>query len=235
MFGAQAPTGTSSASSSERDVQSHGPPPLGTELDMTGEPALADIDDFGTFEDSVDVKADLTDEMASTIAASPPESDDVVVPAAHATDEDSEAMDSAEAIGTLVEAFDKVHAAMLEEAKETALTLGVAIAQRVIGEQVSLHADSLQSFIDEALEKVPAAAGVRLFLSPDDVERIEEIESDQWHIPGRSVSVVVDENLQIGDCRLQAPGISMDGRLSARLARLAAAARTALLLREDSP
>jgi hypothetical protein len=140
-----------------------------------------------------------------------------------------------EAIDALVSALNGAHAALTEEAKATAVTLGLAIAKRVVGEQLTVDHEPLKAFIDDALEKVPAAATIRLFLSPDDVERLEDIESDHWHTPGRSVSVVVDEALQAGDCRLEAPGISMDGRLSTRLERLAQAARSALMLSEEGP
>jgi flagellar biosynthesis/type III secretory pathway protein FliH len=206
----------------------------GVPLEVAAEHGFDGFDGFDALIHDADAATDAAMNLEAAPAPSRAEAVQVGVPAG-APDEGIRQREQKEALDHLVNALHGAHAALTEEAKSTAVTLGLAIARRVVGEQLTIDAEPLRAFIDDALEKVPAAANVRLFLAPDDVERIEDIESDRWHAPGRKVSVVVDESLTVGDCRLEAPGISMDGRLSTRIERLAQAARTALMLSDEGP
>ena len=96
------------------------------------------------------------------------------------------------------------------------------IAEKVVRHELSFQRASLESALAEALEETaPLGIDVQIHLCPSDADYLEPLLSEQ----GVEASVIVDENLRVGDIVVECPNGGVDACVHERIERV----KTALL------
>lgn len=110
---------------------------------------------------------------------------------------------------------------LVRETEADLIRLAVVIAEKVVREHLEAHPEAVLPMVREALEKVKEAAPVTLYLSADDYERVKEfLERQSEHFRGREVHLKVNPEFRRGDCRVECPLGTVDGRLSEQFRRI---------------
>lgn len=108
----------------------------------------------------------------------------------------------------------------LDDATEQELArLALVIARQVIAHELKTSPDLVARTVRQAALALPAAArAVRVYLHPDDLALLRELDAAEpdWQL-------VADLALQRGDCRLESDTSRLDARVETRLAAVAEA------------
>jgi flagellar biosynthesis/type III secretory pathway protein FliH len=101
------------------------------------------------------------------------------------------------------------------------------LAERLLGQALSLSPDLVQGLARQALAEVRAARRVRLVANPEDVPGLAASISN-FDPEGRVHDVVADADLARGDLRLETELGTVNAHVGEELPRLAARLREAL-------
>lgn len=131
----------------------------------------------------------------------------------------------ASAVEALQEAADemKVELPRWEDAVQDNLcALAVAVARRLVGEQVEGDREVLRRTVREALDRFPPDEPVTLRMHPDDLSLIRDAagDSEMELGSGREVDWRPDEELNRGGCLAEGPEHVVDGRTDRALLRI---------------
>ncbi len=95
--------------------------------------------------------------------------------------------------------------------------LSLAIARRVIGEELKTGPDAVLSCIKSAMKKVIEGSSVRIHLNPDDMQLIEGKIKDNLQPPGgHQVEMVSDATIGKGGCLIETEFGLIDATLESR-------------------
>lgn len=112
-------------------------------------------------------------------------------------------------------ALEAERARALEELRESLVGLATAIARRAVLDALTIEPDKVRALADQALERVSRDTRITLRIHPGDAPHLEDLD----------VALEEDASLSPGDCVVECGLGEVDGRLEARLERLAEALR----------
>ncbi|GAB4248757.1 MAG: hypothetical protein Kow00109_24850 [Acidobacteriota bacterium] len=110
---------------------------------------------------------------------------------------------------------------LAQETEADLIRLAVAIAEKVVREHLEIRPEAVLPIVREALDKVREAAPITLFVCAEDYDRVKELlarESENYL--GREVHLKVNPEFRRGDCRVECPLGTVDGRLSEQFRRI---------------
>jgi type III secretion system HrpE/YscL family protein len=113
---------------------------------------------------------------------------------------------------------------IVRDARGELTTLAVRIAEKILGEQLRVHPDSVASIVRQCLRAFPGTGRVRLRAHPEDLPVLEAARP-QLGGPAVAVELQADPQIARGGCVLESELGELDGRLESQLARLADALR----------
>lgn len=119
-------------------------------------------------------------------------------------------------VNQIVEALKQMQADYQTAMRKEVIELVAKVARQVIRKEIQMEPMQLLSLVDEALATMPrvAADEVVVYLNPEDLERIIELEpaqAERWNL-------WADDKLEPGECRVKAGNREADAGCSQRLA-----------------
>lgn len=119
-------------------------------------------------------------------------------------------------VNELVEALKQMQADYQTAMRKEVIELVAKVARQVIRKEIQMEPMQLLALVDEALSTMPrvAADEIAVYLNPDDLERIIELEpaqAERWNL-------WADDQLEPGECRVKAGNREADAGCSQRLA-----------------
>jgi flagellar biosynthesis/type III secretory pathway protein FliH len=110
-----------------------------------------------------------------------------------------------ELINLVISALQKFTAETIKQYKEQILNLAVKIAEKIIAVNVKQDNYNLAGIITEALNCVPQAQEITVFLNNGDLQRVNQLQKqgDLWEFP--SVVFKADPALKKAECRVETP------------------------------
>lgn len=121
--------------------------------------------------------------------------------------------------------LDALRDELLENARHEMVELALQVARSVIGDHVSRADVDLQPVLGNALSQIAEGIQATVRIHPSSRHMVEA-----WMVQGvgRSVRIVADASLHMGDVVVESDGGSVDGRLQTRLDRAEEEVRRAL-------
>lgn len=110
-------------------------------------------------------------------------------------------------------ALERARRAMLDDAEATVRTLALAVARRLVAEELETHPERIRSIVREASERVRRASRVRVRVSPADCAALGPLDAE----------IVEDPSVERGGCVVESDLGDVDARLEVRLEALARA------------
>jgi flagellar assembly protein FliH len=119
-------------------------------------------------------------------------------------------------VNELVEGLKQMQADYQTAMRKEVIELVAKVARQVIRKEIQMEPMQLLSLVDEALSTMPrvGADEVVVYLNPEDLERIIELEpaqAERWNL-------WADDKLEPGECRVKAGNREADAGCSQRLA-----------------
>lgn len=119
-------------------------------------------------------------------------------------------------VSELLEQLKQMQADYQTAARKEVIELVAKVARQVIRKELQMQPMQLLALVDEALQTMPrvAAEQIAVYLNPEDLERIIELEPSQaerWNL-------WADDKLEPGECRVKAGHREADAGCSQRLA-----------------
>ncbi len=129
--------------------------------------------------------------------------------------------DGVAAVAARAIALSAWEAAAEERQRERLIDLARALAERLLGEQLRLHPETVVALAEQVLAEGSGARRVRLVAHPDDLPHLR---AELSRIAGatRTVELVADEKRARGELRMETEIGTLDAELAPQLARLAA-------------
>lgn len=110
------------------------------------------------------------------------------------------------------------HRAALEAARRDIVRVGLAVAHRIVGEEVRLSPDRIEAIVRGAIEAAPGARALSLRVHPEDVEHARR--AVEGAAPPGRLTVLPSPELARGDCVLETDRGTVDARIEVQLALL---------------
>lgn len=119
-------------------------------------------------------------------------------------------------VNEIVEALKQMQADYQTAMRKEVIELVAKVARQVIRKEIQMEPTQLLTLVDEALSTMPRVADneVVVYLNPEDLERIIELEptqAERWNL-------WADDKLDPGECRVKAGNREADAGCSQRLA-----------------
>ncbi|GFE84397.1 flagellar assembly protein FliH [Steroidobacter agaridevorans] len=119
-------------------------------------------------------------------------------------------------VNEIVEALKQMQADYQTAMRKEVIELVAKVARQVIRKEIQMAPTQLLALVDEALSTMPRVADneVVVYLNPEDLERIIELEptqAERWNL-------WADDKLEPGECRVKAGNREADAGCSQRLA-----------------
>lgn len=110
-------------------------------------------------------------------------------------------------------ALERARRAALGEAEGSVAALALAVARRLVGEELDAHPERVRATVKDAIDRVRRAGRVRVRVSPADAADAE----------GLGAEVVEDASIERGGCVVESDLGEVDARIEVRLEALALA------------
>ena len=119
-------------------------------------------------------------------------------------------------VSTMLEELQQMQADYQTALRKEVIELVAKVARQVIRKEIQMEPMQLLTLVDEALSTMPrvAADEIAVYLNPEDLERIIELEpaqAERWNL-------WADDKLEPGECRVKAGHREADAGCSQRLA-----------------
>lgn len=105
-------------------------------------------------------------------------------------------------------------------AQAEVIQLSLAVAKRIIGEEIQKKPEKIQEFVREALEKMNPADKILIRLHPVDkatlTQGVGAVIQEASKL--KTIRFEADPGLQPGECIIETPGKMVDGRFDSQLA-----------------
>jgi flagellar assembly protein FliH len=127
------------------------------------------------------------------------------------------------AVAAAVEDWTRRTTPVLDELADVVVDAALALAETVIGRELSAIAkrDTARLALRRALSPLAPGTPVILRMNPEDLATLDSTAAQEGHL----VQLVADASLASGDAVAEQDGATVDGRVSAALARARAVAR----------
>lgn len=109
--------------------------------------------------------------------------------------------------------LDRARERMELETERAIVLLAVAIARKIVGEELAAKPEHVRALVREALDRVRRAERVRVRVHPDDASVVRDL----------GVEIVEDATIERGGCIVESELGDIDARLAVRLDALARA------------
>jgi flagellar biosynthesis/type III secretory pathway protein FliH len=121
----------------------------------------------------------------------------------------------------VTEQFAARHDAAIEEMRQAAIELAIAIAGRLVFDKLQAGEFPIEEMVRQALSRLPPAPVVAVYLHPDDLALLQRL-ADKPLLPARETQLRIeaDTSLRRGSCRAEAGQIHVLADLSDQLAGL---------------
>ena len=108
------------------------------------------------------------------------------------------------------------------EAEPELLKLAIAIAEKVIGREVSEHPDIVLDHIRKSVKRIKDKSELRIRVNPDDLQLVKEGRAELLaSVDGvEKVEVTDDRRVGRGGCVIESPNGTLDGRIATQLREL---------------
>ncbi len=130
------------------------------------------------------------------------------------------------AVDALHKAADEIrasHPAWIDNAEKNVLTLAIAVARQILGQELSTDPDAVQTLVSRALTRFPVEVPLTIRLHPSDLSRISAITLEgagSDPASGRDVRWRADAHIGEGSCVVEGPERMVDGRVDKALLRI---------------
>lgn len=137
-----------------------------------------------------------------------------------------EAEKVAPALATLEAAVEELRAsqpAWIDNIEKNVLTLAVAVARQIVGQELATNPDAILHLVSRALTRFPVELPLTIRLHPSDLSRISAaaLESTGSDLAaGRDVRWRADVHIDEGSCVVEGPERMVDGRVDKALLRI---------------
>lgn len=114
------------------------------------------------------------------------------------------------------------HEALLDEMRQAAIELAIAVAGRVVFDKLHAKDFPIEEMVRQAVARLPAAPTLAVYLHPDDLALLKILLADKPFQPSRDANVRLeaDASLRRGGCRAEAGEIHVLADLADQLAGL---------------
>lgn len=102
---------------------------------------------------------------------------------------------------------------MLSDCEATVRELALAVARRVVAQELDAHPERIRGVVRDAVERVRRAARVRVRVSPEDSASLAEL----------GLELVTDPEIERGGCVVESDLGEVDARVEVKLSALARA------------
>lgn len=111
---------------------------------------------------------------------------------------------------------------MLDEMRQAAVELALAVAGRLVFDQLQDGVFPIEEMVRQALARLPSAPSFTVYLHPEDRKLLQQRLADQPLLPARETQVRIetDAALKRGSCRAEAGEIHVLADLAEQLAEL---------------
>lgn len=128
-------------------------------------------------------------------------------------------MDKSE-VGLSLTRLRRTTEALAVQARQDAIDIGFEIARYIVKRELRDDPRALVDFADEAMSALGAGRAVRLRVSPEDLERLENTDATSGHARLAEVEVCGDPLLSPGDVEVDTELGLVDGTLDRRFKNL---------------
>lgn len=114
----------------------------------------------------------------------------------------------------LIEEVNHLKAEILEETQEDVLTIALAIAKRIIAQEIRENPEIIQTNIQRAIKKIGKTEKLVIRLHPEDLERLSQDADDVIQTQNKNIALrfEADTTLSSGDYIVEGEERMIDGR-----------------------
>lgn len=125
-------------------------------------------------------------------------------------------------INNVLTEFDKSSAKFFEEIERVAIDMSVHLAEKIIGEAVTMVPDIVKTNVDKCINLLAGAGTVEIKINPIDYETIKAyLPSMDKKFENRYTFVLEpDQNISRGGCLVEFEGSVIDGRVETQLEKI---------------
>ena len=125
-------------------------------------------------------------------------------------------------IDNVLTEFDKSSAKFFEEIERVAIDMSVHLAEKIIGEAVTMVPDIIKTNVDKCINLLAGAGTVEIKINPIDYETIKAyLPSMDKKFENRYTFVLEpDQNISRGGCLVEFEGSVIDGRVETQLEKI---------------
>ena len=104
-------------------------------------------------------------------------------------------------------------------AEKEAVDLSMAIAKKIVGNEISVNKDVISHVIKEALQKVNGHENIKIKLNPSEIQVVKETEAELKNIANcvEDIEFVGDDNISPGGCIIETNIGDIDARIEKQL------------------
>lgn len=126
-------------------------------------------------------------------------------------------------LGRLAEEVRKQQQGWLEEARKTAIKLGMAIASHLLHERLATGDFAIEAVVEKVVARLNSQQAVTIYLHPDDITLLERRLGDRplAASSGTDLRFASDPRLQRGSCRAESGDVTVLWQMEDQLAQLA--------------
>lgn len=125
-------------------------------------------------------------------------------------------------VRSIAESAVEAHAKFLRDSQPQVGRLAVAIAERILGRELSINPSAISDIVAQVIEAAAVQDACRIHVNPHDYEILKP----HWDAvaalqqPGRSWDLVADKNIERGGCVIETGGGTIDAQLSTQLSQI---------------
>ncbi len=125
-------------------------------------------------------------------------------------------------INNVLTEFDKSSAKFFEEIEKVAIDMSVHLAEKIIGEAVTMVPDIIKTNVDKCINLLAGAGTVQIKINPTDYETIKAyLPNMNKKFDGKYTFVLEpDQNINRGGCLVEFEGSVIDGRIETQLEKI---------------
>jgi len=125
-------------------------------------------------------------------------------------------------INNVLTEFDKSSAKFFEEIERVAIDMSVHLAEKIIGEAVTMVPDIIKTNVDKCINLLAGAGTVEIKINPIDYETVKAyLPSMDKKFDNRYTFVLEpDQNISRGGCLVEFEGSVIDGRVETQLEKI---------------
>lgn len=111
-----------------------------------------------------------------------------------------------------------------DKCEKEIIKLILAIAKKAVYEEISQNSSKIiESVVGDALNKVKENKILRVYVSPEDAEKLKAMKTDRVTVDGEEYEMITDADISRGGCRVVTDCGGVDSRVETRWGEIASA------------